>query len=250
MRRTYKNPPLIEALCEFHFAPETPQKFDSIIQLLSQRIQAHFPKRLQLQLQASQIDVGASGMAEITKQILPLVRFQSTHGQVLIQVGQNLLTVNHLRPYTSWENFLPSIEVGLHAYREVVKPATILRIALRYINRIEIPGNRIQLEEYLELRPFIGQTVLQDLAAFTLGIQIPHEDGRDMLSIQLASTDSGSLDTVAILLDLTYYLTRTEDFSLDTVSEWLTTAHNTIEEAFEACLTDHLRNLFEEVKEC
>lgn len=250
MRRTYRNPPLIEALCEFHFAPEASQDFDSVIQLLSQKIQARFPKRSRLQLQASQIDVNSSGMAEITKQVLPLVRFQSDNEQVLIQVGQNLLTINHLRPYTSWEEFFPSIEAGLHAYREVVNPATLLRIALRYINRIAIPGKRIQLEDYLELRPFIGQIALQDLAAFTLGIQIPHEDSRDMLSIQLASADSGSPEAVAILLDLTYFLKRPDDFSLDTVSEWLMAAHTTIEEAFEACLTDQLRNLFEEVKEC
>jgi len=34
MRKIYKNPPLIEALCEFYFAPEISQDFDSIVNLL------------------------------------------------------------------------------------------------------------------------------------------------------------------------------------------------------------------------
>ena len=220
MRKKYKNPPLIEALCEFYFAPETSQDFDSIINLLYEKIQTGFPKKYRLQLQASQINIDNSGIPEITEQLLPLVRFQSSTERVLIQVGQNLLTVNHLKPYTSWEEFLPSVEMGFNAYREVVKPITIHRIALRYINRIEITGNRIQLEDYFELRPFIGQKLLQDLSAFTLGIQIPHEGARDILNIQLASIDSGTPNTVAIILDLIYSLVRPEDIMLDNISEW------------------------------
>src|SRR6266700_1831153 len=178
MSKKYKNPPLIEALCEFYFAPETSQDFESIINLLYEKIQTDFPKRYRLQLQASQITIDTAGIPEITQQLLPLVRFQSNNERVLIQVGQNLLTVNHLKPYTSWEEFLPSIEMGFNAYREVVKPKTIHRIALRYINRIEIPSNSIQLEDYFELRPFIGQKLLQNLSAFILGIQIPREEAR------------------------------------------------------------------------
>ena len=250
MRKKYKKPPLIETLCEFYFAPETSQDFDNIINLLYEKIQTGFPKRYQLQLQASQINIDSSGTPEITEQLLPLIRFQSSTEQVLIQVGQNLLTVNHLKPYTSWEEFLPSIEMGFNAYREVVKPKTIYRIALRYINRIEISSNRISLENYFEFRPFIGQKLLQDLSAFTLEIQIPHEEARDILNIQLASMDSGSPNIVAIMLDLTYSLVRLQDITLDNISEWLSIAHNHIEDAFEACITDQLRNLFEEVKEC
>jgi uncharacterized protein (TIGR04255 family) len=250
MSKTYKNPPLIEALCEFYFAPETSQDFDRIINLLYAKIQTGFPKRDRLQLQASQITLDTAGIPEITQQLLPLVRFQSNSEPVLIQVGQNLLTVNHLKPYISWEEFLPSVEMGFHAYREVVKPTIIHRIALRYINRIEITSDRIHLEDYFEFRPFIGQKKLQDLAAFTLGIQIPHEGARDMLNIQLASVDSGTSNTVAIILDLTYSLVKQGAITLDDISEWLTNAHSHIEDAFEACITDQLRSLFEEVKEC
>lgn len=250
MRRKYKKPPLIESLCEFYFVPETSQDFDIIMNLLYENIRIDFPKKYQLQLQASQINIDNSGTPELTEQLLPLVRFQSNNEQVLIQVGHNLLTINHLKPYTSWEEFLPSVEMGFNAYREVVKPKAIHRVALRYINRIEITGSRIGLEDYFEFRPFIGQKLLQDISAFTLGIQIPHEEMRDILNIQLASIDNESPNTVVILLDITYSLVKSGDISLDNITGWLSVAHNHIEDAFEACITDQLRNLFEEVKEC
>ena len=120
MRKKYKNPPLIEALCEFYFPPETSQDFESIISLLNEKIQTSFPKKFRLQLQASQINIDNSGTPIVTEQLLPLVRFQSSNEQVLIQLGQNLLTVNHLKPYTSWEEFLPSVEMGFNAYRRCI----------------------------------------------------------------------------------------------------------------------------------
>lgn len=248
MRKKYKNPPLIETLCEFYFAPDDFQDFENIVHLLKEKIQTDFPKQSRLQFQASQINIDNSGTPILTEHLLPLVRFQSSTEQVLIQVGQNLLTVNHLKPYTSWEEFLPSVEMGFNAYREVVKPKAIHRIALRYINRIEFARSRIGLEDYFEFRPFIGQKLLQDISAFNLGIQIPHEKARDALNIQMASIDSGSPNIVAIMLDLTYSLVKLEDITFDTINEWLTRAHNHIEDAFEACITDQLRELFEEVK--
>src|SRR5579872_3812502 len=127
MRKKYKNPPLIEALCEFYFAPEDSYDFENTITLLNEKIQTHFPKKFRLQLQASQINIDNSGIPIVNEQKLPLVRFQSSTEQVLLQLGQNLLTVNHLKPYTSWEEFLPSVEMGFNAYREVVKPTAIRR---------------------------------------------------------------------------------------------------------------------------
>ena len=41
---------------------------------------------------------------------VPIMRFSNESGNVLIQVGTHLLSVNHLKPYSSWQKFLPLIE--------------------------------------------------------------------------------------------------------------------------------------------
>jgi uncharacterized protein (TIGR04255 family) len=246
MRKQYRNPPLVEVLCEFHFAPDRFQDFDSFIGLLYEKLQGDFPRKYSLQLQASQISIDNSGTPGFTEQLLPLVRFQSSNEQVLIQVGQNLLTINHLKPYASWEEFLRSVTMGLNVYRETARPETIQHITLRYINRIDIPGSCISLEDYFEFRPLMKQKLLQDISAFTLGIQIPYEETRDILNVQLASINSESPNRVAAILDLTYSLVCLGDLPFNAVTEWLTTAHDHINDAFEACITDQLRNVFEE----
>src|SRR5258708_10209743 len=250
MSKKYKNPPIIEALCEIHFEPDASWDLDSISNNLYEKVKGNYPKRFQLQLQTSQINIDDSGTPKITEQLLPLVRFQRSDEQVLIQVAPNLLTVNHLKPYTSWEEFLPLIEMGVSSYRDVANPKSIHRIALRYINRIEISSKRISIEDYFEFRPFIGQKVLQDINAFSVGIQLLYEDARDVLNVQLTSINSETPNTIAMLLDLTYSLAKPGNIMLDKISEWVKVAHYHIEYAFEACISDHLRKLFEEVIEC
>ena len=50
-----------------------------------------------------------------------------------------------------------------------------------------------------------------------------------------------------MILNLKYYLARPGDIAWNDLSEWLEVAHDRIEEAFEACITDQLRQQFEEV---
>jgi uncharacterized protein (TIGR04255 family) len=51
------------------------------------------------------------------------------------------------------------------------------------------------------------------------------------------------------MLDLDYFLAEPGEVPLAAVSEWLEIAHDHVERAFEACITDRLRRMFEEVRE-
>jgi uncharacterized protein (TIGR04255 family) len=139
------------------------------------------------------------------------------------------------------------IQQGVSAYCEVASPKGVQRIGLRYINRIEILGQRIELEDYLEFRPFVGPNLPQDLGPFIVGIQVPYEDSRDILRLQLANTDVQTPNIIAVMLDLNYFLAQPGQAPLDNVFEWVEVAHGHVEEAFEACITDRLRAMFEEV---
>jgi uncharacterized protein (TIGR04255 family) len=55
-------------------------------------------------------------------------------------------------------------------------------------------------------------------------------------------------DAFSLMLDLDYIMILPEGIALNEVSNWLEDAHTTIENAFEACITDNCRKIFEEVK--
>ncbi len=175
------------------------------------------------------------------------MQFLREDEKALIQVDRDLLAVNHLKPYPTWQEFLPLIQQGFDAYCQIANPKGILRIGLRYINRIEVPGQRIELEDYLEFRPFVGSKLPQDFGSFIVGIQVPYERSRDILRLQLTNAATQTPSLVAAVLDLDYFLAQPNQVGIDNVFEWVELAHTHVEEAFEACITDRLRQMFEEV---
>ena len=247
MGRKYRHSPIIEALCEFRFEPGPPWDL-AIPGLVYEKVKEEFPTRRQAK--AFEVNVAAS-LEGVEQRVTTTdrIHFLRDDEKALIQVDRNLLVVNHLKPYPTWQQFLPLIQSGFTAYMKVAKPKGIQRIGLRYINRIEIPGQNIELEDYLQIRPFIGPDLPQDFDSFVVGIQIPYENSRDSLRLQLASSIIETPNVAAVLLDLDYFLIQPGQVALDEVFTWVEIAHHHVEEAFEACITDRLRELFEEVSE-
>jgi uncharacterized protein (TIGR04255 family) len=247
MGKKYKRPPIIEAFCEIQFEQNTPW-IPTYPGLLYAKLQETFPE----QRSAARVNVGLASAPGVINQelgLLPIVQFLQKDEQALVQVGQHLLAVNRLKPYPTWEEFLPLIVQAFQAYREVAAPTSVHRIGLRYINRIEIPGERVTLEDYFEFYPFIGEKLPQDLDAFFLGVQVSYEDARDALRLQLTTTSTEMPGARALFLDLDYFLIKPGEIALEGVPGWLDkVAHEHVEEAFEACIKDRLRDQFEEVK--
>ena len=242
--RQYKNPPISEAVCEFQFGQDSSWDY-AIPGLVYEKVRATFPIRSQATRVAMGITANQEGLGQQIGAV-PVMRFSSEDGNTLIQVATHLLSVHHLRPYSSWQKFLPLIEDSSTSYCEVANPKSIHRIGLRYVNTIQITDQNIDLEDYFEFRPYVGPNLPKANGPFMTAMQLPFEDSRDMLNLQLASLAGISSDGATIILDLDYLLVKPEEVGLDNVFQWVDNAHTTIEEVFEACITDRLRQTFEE----
>lgn len=242
MSRKYENSPIIEALCEFRFEPD-PQ-WDLVMPgLIYDELKDTFPKR------EHRVVVNAPTDTRARFPYGEAVNFLRKDERAAILVGPNVLSVNHLRPYPNWDRFLPLIKRGLAAYLKVAEPKNLRSIELRYINDIEIADRNAELGDYFNLRPSIEQSSLRNFAAFITGIQLPYEDSRDTLRIEMRGSYNDENSFTHVTLDLDYFLVESGNISLVNVDEWIDTAHNHIEEAFEACITDKTRQMFEEVTE-
>lgn len=247
MTKRYKNPPIIEAICEFHFSSDIPWDL-TYIGLIYEKLKESFPKKQQLHINFA-LTVASDANEQIgTVPMIPLVRFSDSNDKMLIQLGQGLLTVNHLKPYDSWETFLPSIEKGFKAYCEIANPKGLQHINIRYINRIEIPKSN-KLEESFQIRPLIPLGLPSGIESFLIGVNLPYEDEKDTLRLQLGTVNSEAPDMLTLLLEIAYVFAKPEEIALDEVLRRVDVAHKHIEDAFELCLTDELKQTFGEVKE-
>lgn len=78
--------------------------------------------------------------------------FDSTKNRIGIFHRDKFL-YSQLQPYSRWEDFL---EESLRLWKihcEIAQPGEVQRIGIRFINRIQINGNKIELEEYISTSP-------------------------------------------------------------------------------------------------
>lgn len=246
MGRRYGNAPVVEALCEFQFVPSVPWDL-TFPGLVYDRLRAQFPKRRQAKTFEVDLSTEAQGVQQkvVTTDRVQFVREDE---KALVQLGQDLLAVNHLRPYPTWDEFKPLIQMAFEKYCEVAEPKGIQRLAVRYINRFEFPADRLNLEDYLEFRPYLGPQLPQDIGPFVLATQVPYQGGDDVLRLRLSSAESPKAGVTALLLDLEYSTAPTSQVPLSSASEWIQAAHDRIEQVFEATVTPKLRATFGEAK--
>ncbi len=66
-------------------------------------------------------------------------RFRSEDGTELVQCRKDGFTFNRLKPYTGWEDVSQKAKTAWEVYRASFPQAQIVRVALRYINLIDVP---------------------------------------------------------------------------------------------------------------
>lgn len=248
MSKKYKKSPIVEAVCEFQFEESSPWDL-AIPGLVYEKVRNTFPIRRQAERVTLNITVGPQALGPQLGTVT-LMQYLRQDEKAMLQVGSHLLSMSVLKPYPSWPRFLPMIQNGFNAYRDVAAPKGLKRIGLRYINQIEVPDQGMKLEDYFEFRPYVGSNLPQDFGTFALGIQVPCEDSRDILNLQLASVPRQdlSMSKAIIVLSLDYFLLKPGDITLEEVFKWVELAHSHIEDTFEACITEKLRHVFQEVK--
>lgn len=240
----YRNSPVVEVVCEFQFVSDGewdttyPAKIHEIVK-------SQFPRHDTLKLSEVTMQLGGENISQNVK-VIERPRFLQEDEKAFIQIGQDLLAVNRLKPYPTWDLFFPLVIQAYTSYLQVAHPKGIKRIGLRYINRIVLPVPEIDLDDYFTMAPQIPAELPQVLSSYVVGMDIPFEAGHSNLKLRFTSVPPDSPTAVAALLDLDYSLTQPETLTLEQALDWVDkTAHIHVQEAFEACLTSKLKAAFE-----
>lgn len=230
MKRSYRNPPVVEALCEVFF---TGSAWDLAVPgLFYEQVRGRFPERGQRE--------DAEGISTE-----PRAEFWSGDRSRLVQVGRDLLVVNQLRPYPHYEDWRPIVLEMCALYREVAKPAAVERATLRYLNRIPVPET-FQMETFFRIYAEVPKEIGGGHRAFLIRLELPalHEEHQLILTFGRANPEPESRH--ALMLDLYDIAKLTGPDTFAGLAQTMDEAHANIERAFEGAITDALRARFEE----
>lgn len=248
-RRRYRNPPLVEALAEIHFDPAEPWD-PTIFGRLNEKIASEYPIRETLEGYNLGV-VGPDVMRQLMKKAGTRMRFIRSDQSGMVQVAENLLVVNaihkgNVAPYPGWDRFKPSILARLSDYVGVASPSGIVRIGLRYINRIRFDRDTFRFGTAFSDSPFVPRVLGEARDAFMVRVEVPR-DHSDHLIVTVGVVSETDPSQISVILDIDHVSKRVQISPVPgQVGEILENAHNEIEEVFESCLTPDLRRRFGE----
>ena len=244
--RQYKNPPIEEALCEFTFkSPVEGQQFDLTLpgRLRVEAAMAEYSG--QSRTQNLQTIATAENFPHVAIQnALFRIQLPTPDGRRIISVGANTLAVTVLRPYEGWQNFKPRIERVFDTFTRISGVNSVVRIGVRYINRIVIHDADARPSEFFKNIPKKGHIPGSLLKSFMERGEYVRNDGLKVIVTQ-ATLHAAEPNTTEYLLDIDTLWDKEPLDSRDAIMAAVDKLHTIERATFEALITDKSRTLFD-----
>jgi uncharacterized protein (TIGR04255 family) len=132
----------------------------------------------------------------------------------VIQAQRGGFTFSRLPPYANWNDLISGAKVAWEKYVQIAKPRRVTRLAVRTINRIELPQPTGDLREWIRIVPDIPaalpQTINDMFVRFV--VPVPAEQATVILTEALPAQPL-TADRVSAILDVDVF--REAEFPLD-----------------------------------
>jgi len=241
---SYPNPTIVEALCEVHFRlpPEKPWKA-SLPGEFFKCIQDDYPEMEPLQEMGLQFEIGPLGLGQKILPPRPRMRFKHASRPLLVQLAENVLTVNVLAPYPGWDTMSRDVLDVWRRAEEVLKPSAITRIGLRYINRIERQSAEDHPGDWLRANEYIAPAVLRSAPAFLSRVEA-HLDAENRIVVTLGNQPPAAASGYgAIIFDIDLIIERELPPEQNVLSSEMNRLHEHVWQVFVSAKGDKLERL-------
>ena len=241
----YPHAPIVEAIIEIRCEVPATTTLDDLLNAADREIYPTVEAFVEV---TGRIDVSDDGIRGSTQgqQIGHLFRRQD--GKRIVQARLNGFVFACLAPYDRWETFVKEAEACWYRYREVAAPTTATRLGVRFVNKIAVPGDRVEIKDYLRTAIDVSPYLPQKMEGFFLQVRVPLSHQRAMATIT-STAQPEAPNVTSLILDID----TSQDVSLDLkggasgadIEERLETLRQAKNYVFEACITDATRRLIE-----
>lgn len=161
-----RNAPITEAIIDIRV--KLPASTDvKTIDLLFPRINNQYPKREEQRISEFSFELKPNkDPIKTSKSLINGYRYISADKKQIFQARIDGFTMSRLHPYTEWRDLRDEAKRLWQFYKDVAKPETIVRVALRYINNLKMPLPKQDFDEYLTAPPIVPQGLPQGVSSF------------------------------------------------------------------------------------
>jgi len=239
----YDHAPIVEAILEIRVVPWETQDLDALATTLAAPgYQDATPDY------SVTAEMGFDGDEVVSRASRQHVGFSALRddGRRAIRAWSDRYTFSWLKPYEDWDSFIAEALDGWGRYREVARPATMVRIGCRFINRLDLDRPSIEVKDYLRTSIDISPYLPQAMASFFAQVEIPLPQGAvSRVLTTLAAPEQP--DTTSLILDIDTWrnveIDLATDVSISDVEAHLDVLRDAKNYVFEACITDATRGV-------
>jgi len=198
----FPNAPITEALLDIRV--QLPKEITlKNLESFQEGIKGRFPEKKTRVFFKAQIPTSAAPPTSIPTTGGPDgYMFRSPNEQKIVQARLDGFTFNKLKPYEKWVVFRDEAQSLWKRYYEIANPVRITRIALRYINRIEIPSPLKDFKDYILTTPEIAPGLPQGVGHFFMRLVIPFPDDQTTAVITQTMEKPTDDERLPLILDI------------------------------------------------
>ena len=239
--RHYSRAPITEAIIDLRVTLPEGFSVDKLTEIYTS-ISDNFPKKEPMHTSSLMFEAGPAIKIDASQRQNGLL-LRSEDGKRILQATLSGFTFNRLAPYSTWEDFSGEARRLWEIYKDVCRPTSVIRAAVRFINRLDLPGPALDLKDYLRTVPEVSPDLPQGLSAFFMQLQIPQEDLNCMLVINEAFAPPISPELVSVILD--FDLFREQIWQRDDEEIWrfLEELRHRKNQVFNASITEKTKEL-------
>lgn len=169
--------------------------------------------------------------------------FISPDGKQSVSMKLDGFRFSRLAPYDTWEAMRDEARSLWDVYRSIVKPAEVSRVAVRYVNRIDIPTPFRDFRDYFRTFPEVSTDLPQSLSFYSMSLHIPQLVSNTFLILNQVLLPPQKPDFASVIIDIDVFRDNAGCASDEEVWELLEVVRNAKNEAFEASITNSAREL-------
>ena len=240
---TYPNPTVVEAVCEIHFgrSPDKPWK-PSLPGELFKVVQDDYPEIEPVVEVGVQLEFGPSGVGQHMLPPRQRVRLKHRERPILLQIGEDVLTVNFLRPYPGWDEVKNTVLSTWRRAAPVLGASAISRIGLRYINRIPLAGGE-SIAKWLTATRLVPEAIVSSKAGFFSRVEAGLGPGDRVVATIGEEPGAEGGGPAAIIFDIDRITERELAPSDGPLAMEIDRLHQEVWDAFAAAMTQDLEDL-------
>jgi len=238
----YPHAPITEAVMDIRVEPRDGLDVEEL-RTLNADVLADYPEAKEQISGVALFQIGEKPEAGL-EQTKVGFRFQRRDGANLFQAQLTGFSFNKLAPYQNWEEFSREGREVWTRYKKLAQPKKITRVALRYINRIDMPMPVEDFRQYLRTFPEVSPDLPQGVSNFFMQVQIPQDDIGALLHLNMTMVPPAREGVASLVLDQDLF--RAAEIPQGEEELWLYFEQLRIRKnkVFEACITEATRELF------